>query len=265
MSRFSSVRGALAVVLFPIGLAAQSAWSRVPTLPTNCYQKQDQFFDQADKAWVDLGHAEEEQRGVNLALGHQLTVMDPATKQSRMMAFLQKDPAKAAALMQQGSSDAAQLPERQKAAENKKKDLQGRVDALKKQYADESAPLIALRLRIDAAAEDAMNHGAGVEQRRNVIAPLVAQYNGAYERICAKWWSATTSPFVSYLNDFKQYEVELNIPLGDWVAKQEKDQLDLYGVPTTTYKSTAEMLAVREYLQEARTIYGLRLNEARAP
>src|ERR1041384_7357808 len=108
MSRFSSLRGALAVLLFPIGLAAQSAWSRVPTLPTNCYQKQDQFFEQSDKEWVDLGTASEQQRATNSALSHQVTTMDPATKQARMMAFMQKDPANAAAFMQQGATDAAQ-------------------------------------------------------------------------------------------------------------------------------------------------------------
>ena len=102
MSRTMSVTRliGLATLLAGTPLAAQSAWTKAPALPRACYRTQDTFEADVEKAKTSLQAGLETQEQTNKRLLDQVFNMDPATLNQRMMAVIQKDPAKAPEIMQ---------------------------------------------------------------------------------------------------------------------------------------------------------------------
>jgi hypothetical protein len=100
--------GALAgATLLAAPLGAQSPWSKVPAFPKGCFQQGDTFARDADKALEELTQATYRQEEANAAVKAKLDEIDAGTRQSRMMTFLQKDPANAAKYMQDMTAGAA--------------------------------------------------------------------------------------------------------------------------------------------------------------
>src|SRR6185295_3871025 len=92
MSRFRTAANLFACSLFASApLSAQGLWSKVPAFPTACFT-QDQFYEQAGKAYEETAALYKKQYEANTAIDHQLKELDAATQQSRMMAFMQRDP-----------------------------------------------------------------------------------------------------------------------------------------------------------------------------
>ena len=227
---------------------AQGAWARVPPLPTACYTKGETFYDDNVKAQAELEAAINTQRDLNDGLTLKLKELDLTTQQSRMMAFMTKDPAAAAKYAEDAASfgtrqrDAqARLAEKRQAVEEKLKGIQAR-------YVSDAAPLTPLY----KAFQDAADNGSDVGRAR--IQALATAYDTAYEKLCARWW-AVTSPYVTYLGELKRMLMEVAVPYGDDFTRWQKTQLDIMGIPSSGFKSTAEMQAVKEYLEAARKVY----------
>ena len=115
------------------------------------------------------------------------------------------------------------------------------------QYVAEAAPLTPLFSRYrEATTRSAAANPRGPE--------FAAAYDAAYEKLCGKWWRAT-SPFVTWLGELKRHLIDDAIPAENDLVRGQKLQLDVMGIVATGFKSPAELKAVREYLASARKIY----------
>lgn len=230
--------------------AAQGPWARLPALPTACYTKSDAFDGDGEKLRLDLDAAIGRQEEVNKSLVAKYASLDMMTQQSRLQAFMMKNPEAAGKYLEDQSNMAArmhapEIAEKRNASDEKLKTIQA-------QYVAEAAPLTPLFTRYRDATEPAAGDAGHAR-----IPEYAAAYDAAYERFCGKWWSAT-SPFVPWLGELKRLLVDAVIPEEDDMARVQKLQLDVMGIPAAGYKSTAELKAVREYLAAARKIYAQR-------
>ena len=91
------MRSYLFLLLAAAPLAAQDPWASVPALPTACYAKEDEFGAALGKVRDALQETIAQRKQSNPSLKRLMA--DPATFQQRLLAAMQKDPAKAAQLM----------------------------------------------------------------------------------------------------------------------------------------------------------------------
>ena len=237
-------------------LAAQGAWSKAPAFPTECYQPAT-FFDAAQKVMNDLADAIKTQTETNASIKAKLNELDGAAKQQRMMAFLQKDPVNAGKYMQETAAAGHRVHEQEASVASARNALAEGLKRVNAQYASDEAPIKAThKRRMDAV--DRVMAGKG---KPGEIDALTSEYNAAYEKFCAKWWGSS-SPFLSYLGDQKKHELEVEIPYGDRYAQMEKQQVEIMGLSTSGFKSTAELEAVRRYVATIQD-FGQRRRQAR--
>ena len=239
--------------------SAQGLWSKVPPFPTTCFT-QDQFYEQAGKAYEETLALYKKQYEENAAIDQRLRDLDAATQQSRMMAFMQKDPMNAGKFMQEAAMAGQRAGDMQADVDAKRKALKEQFETLQSQYKADMAKTDPLWTKF----VDAQAHGSNATPAK--INEYAAAFNAAYEnRVCAKWWK-TTSPFLPYLADFKRFAVESWIPLEEFVANTKRQSLDIMGIPSAGYKSPGEAQAVGEYLREAQKVFQLRFGDrARFP
>ncbi len=252
MIRFRTTASLLTCSLFAsVPVAAQNLWSKVPAFPTTCYNN-DQFFSQIDLVGQESAALATRQLQENDAIQQQLKELDGATQQSRLMAFMQKDPMNAGKFMQDVATAGQRAGEMQEDIDAKWKALKDQYAPLESQYKADLAKTDPLWMRF----QNAQAPGAEVPPAK--IKEYAAAFNAAYEnQVCAKWWKAS-SPFVAYLADVKRFELESRVPLGEFGARTKRQNLDIMGIPSAGYKSTAEAEGVLEYVKEAQKISQLR-------
>ena len=251
MIRSRTVASLLTCSLFASApVSAQNLWSKVPALPTTCFN-QDQFFDQAERVYQEVSALARKQTEANAAVGRQLTELDGSTQQARMMAFLQKDPVNAGKFMQDAATAGQRAQELLTDVERKRKALKEQFETLQSQYKADMAKVGPLWTTF----QNATDPGSGVGAAK--INEYAAAFNSAYDQVCAKWWKAT-NPFLSYLADVRKFEVETFIPYEEFTAKGKRQQFDIMGISSAGYRSPGEAEAVAEYLKEAQKIFQLR-------
>lgn len=221
MIRIRTLFTPLVLMSLPTPGATQGVWAKVPPLPTACYTWDETFNDDNLRAQSELELAIGKQETINRSLSARLTAATTGTAHQDTQ---------------------ARIVEQRKALEQK-------LRAVKERYVADAEPLTP----VYKTYQEATDQGAGAT-RRAKLPEFAAAYDAAYERFCAKWWAAT-SPFVTYLGELKRLLIETAIPYGDQLARSQKARLEGMSIPSATYKSTAEMKAVKEYLEVARTIY----------
>jgi len=249
MIRLRSILGLLCALLVSTPVAAQNPWGKVPALSTSCYSDGDSFTDQLEAARAANQEASGRQERSNIGLNHQLKTIDPADMNSRMMAYMQKDPAGFRAYMQDAAGQDAQAKQAAMAAAG------ARVAALKKEF----ETLIA---RYSAESEAAF---APVEAEREKLpeflspvqmALISAKYNAAYVAVCNKW--IVKGNFPAFFAKFMDSMIKDILPLEQSLGESNKRSLEMAGIDTKDFQSTEPLEAVADYLQYIRTVYVLR-------
>ncbi|HEX6225145.1 MAG TPA: hypothetical protein VFZ52_12075 [Chryseolinea sp.] len=82
---------------------------------------------------------------------------------------------------------------------------------------------------------------------------LTASYNKEYEAICREYFTASDAKFRTWLNEFKKFLIDKEIPYNQ---KMIKMQLDQYGISQD--ESAARLMAVEKYLDTCAAIASLR-------
>ena len=238
-------------LLFGSPLSAQSAWSKVPPSPNACYSGQDNFSDLVEKARVEVEAEIEKQEAINKGILDQVFKLDPATLQQRMMAAVQKDPARSQEIMQAIQSMGA--PPGQSAATSTASgdnDFHARKATLMKEYLAESNKVLG------------PSHARALEA--NTEGPRMAawaEYNRQYETVvCPRWFRTQANELMA---SYKAYLVEKRIPP---VAEAERTSMrmpELLGASTREFRPVAELKAVRDYLGFASEVFAQREREPR--
>jgi hypothetical protein len=244
------VSSSLLILASPI--RAQDVWARVPALPKACYTEGETFRDGLMKQ-IEAVRAESRKQGaINGALDEKLKQLDLGTQQSRMMAFMQKDPSTAQKYMQDVMTSSTKQQQAVAELTAKRTALDEQRDHVEAQYKAEATPLD----HLNATHMSETEPGGSVAK----AAAAARQYNSEYQKLCAKWWSASDSPFLSYLGALKRFEVEDAIRIEDELARVQKVHFEIFGIPGgAAYKSTASMDAAIEYMNAVDKIYQKRL------
>jgi len=232
-------------------LAAQDPWSRVPAFPTSCYDTGNPgFLEMLSSFRHEVVAAADRQTAINSALRQKLIDMDPSEKQSKMMAFMMKNPTEAGQMMQDIAAAGQQSNQFMEQFLQKKAALDEQLNSAESLYLKAKAPLDAVLQQWNAAQPD---HG---KPRNPVLSrQLAARYDAEYEHLCAKWLRADSSPLLKYLSDLKAFQISEQIPGELERERHLKREFDLYGVAHGTLKSTAAQQAVLDYVTAMTTVF----------
>ena len=243
----------LLALLVPSALAAQNPWSQVPELPTACYTNNETFAADVEKARSEVDATITRQDEVNAAVKAKHQALDMGQQQSRMMAFLQKDPVAGRKYMEAVAAAGPDQQARIAAISAKRAALQEQWNTAKAEFDAERATLVTMRQK---AAEQGESGGNPARARE-----LIGKHNAAYEQLCAKWFRDPKSPFLVHLADLKRFLVEDAIPYGEAVERTDRLNFQVFGIPATGYRTTATSDAVKEYLEVAGRVFDARLAE----
>lgn len=247
------------ILLLPLLIAATSVttpnpWTTVPAFPAVCYTAGDPFPDRLEAAMAANQDAIGRQEQINHGLNDQLKAVDPSTKQSRMMAYMQQNPAGFQAYIQLAAQDPAAVQASKEAYLAKMQAFQREFDALRAGYA---AATKATLDPVYAEMGRVLDPSSGASNAERAAA--VARYNSTYKTLCEKW--IIREDFPAFLKKFRAY-MTTYLPSLDNETAVEKTTLEMAGISTRDYQPTVRLQAVARYMEYARTVYALRQREA---
>jgi hypothetical protein len=239
---------------------ASGPWARVPALSTLCYQYTgeiaDPIYAKLEAARTAVSADLEKQNVINAKIAENYQNIDPMEKAQRMQQWMMSNPQEAMAMMQAQQAGAAQATTDLQAAVQQQEAKEAPWNALVKGYEDARiaayAPLEPRRNALDA--EDRADFPE--------IEALNAEYDRAYQSICPQWWGAS-GKFQAYLKQEKDRLINERVPE---LEKRDAPKLQQYAImstPAATYRSTAQLQAVSEYLETLSKVYNLRESKAR--
>ena len=249
MSRTMSVPRLIGLSMLLVGapLSAQSAWTKAPPLPRACYRAQDTYEADVEKARTSLEAGIETQEQTNKRLLDQVLNMDPATLNQRMMAAIQKDPAKAPEIMQ--AMQSLGTPQGQSAvtgAETEASDFQARKKKLMADYDADS------RAVLTPSFQRSHDETATASQR----AAARAEYNRQYETVVCPRWFGKQVP--DLLASYRTFLVEQQIPARAEAEATGARMFELFEIPAKDFRPLAEQKAVLDYVRYASDLFLLR-------
>jgi hypothetical protein len=265
---------------------ATGPWAKVPPLSTLCYQYTgevaDPFYAQLDSAKAAVSADLEKQNAINAKIAEEYQNIDPMEQAQRMQQWMMSNPQEAMAMMQaaqQAGAAAAEASTDLQAAVQREEAKKAPWNALVKSYEDARiaayAPLEPRRKAL--AARVGFAYGTSREELLRPVAfsgesyspadwtdveSLNAEYDRAYGSLCPQWWGAS-GKFQTYLKQEKDRLINERIPELDKAEAPRLQQYAIMNTPTATYRSTAQLQAVSEYLEVVSNVYALRDANAR--
>jgi hypothetical protein len=231
--------------------SAQDWWSKIPAFPTACYTNDDPFLTDLEKVANELQEAIYKQEETNSVLKAKLDALDAGERQSRMIAFMQKDPAAAQKVMQDVAAIGAQAGEEVQALSEKREALKKKLQEAEAEWEKAQKPLWPsleeYRGESDPAGNPAKARAAA------------ARYDAGYQKLCPSWFAESGSPFLAYLAAFKQHvENEVTPAAHDHVQTQML-HFTVFGVPGDGFRTVDDLKGIHEYLGEVRNVFNKRL------
>ena len=254
-----------------LGAAPSDPWSRVPALPTACYQAD--FPAKVAAAKEANARDRDQQEKINDVLREKLKNADMTELAQRQQQYMMDHPQEAMALMQRNQAlGEMSVADGAREQEGWKQLLQER-EALEARYrAALDAQLAPVKRKYDDLDQRAKPHlilvgEAGTEYPDWAIAEfnkIQIEENATYERVCKEWWAAT-GPFHSWLRRARAHG-------GSRVPAREEAELvgagflvQLFGTPAQPFRPLATMDAVRDYLAEVDRVFANRRDEPVKP
>ena len=228
-------------------LPAQDWLSKVPAFPEACYSQQDKFLEELEKLSNELQESISTQAETNAALKAKLDELDGGERQSRMIAFMQKDPAAAQKFMQD-MAGGQQVAQQASDLGEKREALRKKVEEADEKWKEAQKPL--------APPPDARE--VETSELLALERAAAARYNAGYAKLCPVWFTEPTSPFLEYLADFKRYVVDDATPAAIEFARIVALQFTVFNVPGTGFRAVDDLKAIHEYLGEVRRIFDKR-------
>ena len=250
---------------------AANPWAKVPALPTACYSQQDSNWAAADPARDALNAEIERQKNLNAKVREKFENIDPFEKAQRMTQYLMDNPEAGAAYMQQAyaagqnvTEDIQDWGESLQAINEDEDALLARYEAARtKAYAPGEARRLAMVKR--AEREGASLDGEGVPDWAIIeMESIRRQWQTAYEAFCPAWWGPT-GEMQAFTKRLKNYLVQEEIPRRQSTDDELVKQFEMMGTPAGSFRSTAAMEGVVQYLDKVQPLYGNRNSERDCP
>jgi len=266
--------------------AGTGPWTKVPALPTVCYQNvdantADPFYAKLEAAKAAVAADRDRQAALNAQIEKDFNDIDPMEKARRMQQWMMTNPQQAMAFAQaaQGAPAAAQadiatLQQQTKAPQEAWNAVRnGYDDARIAAYAPIEARRKALAASIGYAysseRKDLVNPNTNFFQDSSTPAAAWGEgekikkaYDQAYQALCPQWWGAN-GKVQAFMKQQKAWFISDRIPFltkGDGLLLQ---QYAMMSTPAATWRSMAEFKAVEEYLDLAWKVYSDRDSQAR--
>jgi predicted secreted protein len=263
----------------PATAAPAGAWAKVPPLSTLCYgfagEEWEPFIGRLEAAKAAIQADRDKQDAINAKIEEDFRSIDPMEMASRMQQWMMSNPEEAMKFMQgqqamaeQVTADVNALQEREQARDAEWKALVKRYeDALIQAYGPVQARLDAMR-------------GSKTTDRKDLLYPSFfgdpsmsdaewaageaanAAADNAYQALCPQWWGAN-GQFHAYLKKQKAWFIQQRIPELERNDAPRLQQYAIMNTPAASYRSTAPLKGVTEYLDLVWKVYRVRDSKPR--
>lgn len=256
---------ALVVTLCPATLHAQPAsanpWTRVPAAPTSCYSGQDQYYEKASELYYAIEQDIYRQEEINQQVKERSQSIDPFEKMALMQQMMMDDPQKYAEMLRGNNESGQEIYDQtmansaaKTAMKNELNTLHGRYkSATDKALAPAEAKFDALVKKVEAGG-GSFSDGEGFDVPEWAMAEwraILEEKNLAYTGTVCPQWFGPTGQYTAWLKRYKDHLVQKEIPLAEQGEALAASQYEMFGTPTASYKSTAKLVAVKDYVLHA--------------
>jgi hypothetical protein len=252
-------------------LAAQTPapdpWKKVPAPPTTYFADMD-FSRKLGDVYTEVGDEKTKQDEINIDIEAKYGQLDMMEISRRMQAFMAKDPQKAMKMMQAQTAAASAI----------KSDIQSGDEAKSERNAEFEKLSAAFKAEMEAAAKPFRTKRE--EIRKTGTVPVIehgsaswafktkeaeAAYNEQIDKENAEIsarsvaWFGPSGKFTAWLASYRATVLDPNARAEEANDEIKSAQMAIMETPTAAYRSTAQMTAVREYLEMMRKVCDLRI------
>jgi hypothetical protein len=246
--------------------AATDPWTRVPALPTACYQSQDPWWDKNNAAIdaVQKDHyAQDEINGGIRQSSVDAQSADPMAVAQRMQQAMMNDPQNAKKMMEQMVQRGQQVQTEVPAQSAKEQQLEGESKTVIKQYQAALAKAMgpadarwtALKKKMGIAMDSPSPGEGGVpDWAWAEWGVILKERDQAYLANCAQWWAAA-GPMHAYMKRYKDYLVLERTPFHRKIDDATLQSYQMQGVSTEGYRTTTDYEAAEDYMKMASSLF----------
>ncbi len=262
--------GAVAVMMLGSATvtASQSApdpWTKVPAAPTTYFADRDFSVKLHDLA-VEVGDAHRKQTEINIDIEAQYGKLDIMEVTRRMQAFMAKDPQKAMKMMQAQAAAASAMTSDVQAGAEAKTERDSEFEKLSAAFKSEmeaaAKPFQAKREEIKKTGTKSVMEGASwvftSKAAETAYNEQVDKENAEISARSAAWFGPG-GKFTAWLASYRATVLEPNARAEEANDEIKTAQLAIMETPGAAFRSTAQLKAVREYLEVMVKVYDLRI------
>ena len=244
--------------------AASGPWAKVPPLSTLCYgfagEGYEPFIGKLEAAKAAIAADREKQDAINAKIQEDFQNIDPMEMASRMQQWMMSNPHEAMKFMQGQQAMADQVTEDVAALQERGQARDAEWNALVKRYED-------ARIQAYAPAQNRLDtmRGSKTTARKDLLDPsfmgdpsnshaewaegeaVNAAADKAYQALCPQWWGAN-GQFHAYLKQQRSWFINERIPELERGDAPRIQQYAIMNTPAASYRSTAELKGITEYL-----------------
>jgi hypothetical protein len=252
--------------------ASQSApnpWNKVPAAPTTYFADRD-FSVKLENVSTEIDNAKRQQDEINNDIETKYGKMDMQEKMSRMQAFMMKDPQKAMKMMQAQQAAATQITSDVMSGDEAKTERNAEFEKLSVAFKAEmeaaAKPFRAKREEIRKTGTVALlQHGNDLWAFKTKAAETA--YNEQVDKENAEIsarsaaWFGPGGKFTAWLASYRATVLDPNARAEEANDEIKTAQMAIMETPSAAFRSTAQLKAVREYLEVMGKVYGLRIDK----
>jgi hypothetical protein len=271
MTMFRNI-GAVAVMILVSATIApsQSAanpWNNVPAAPTTYFADRDFSVKLHDLA-VEVGEDHRKQTEINIDIETKFGNMDMQEKMQRMQAFMAKDPQKAMKMMQAQQAAATQIRSDVTSGDEARTERNSEFEKLSAAFKAEmeaaAKPFRAKREEIKKTGTVLRFEGAAwtfkTKEAETAYNEQVDKENAEISARSAAWFGPG-GKFTAWLASYRATVLDPNVRAEEANDEIKTAQMAIMETPSAAFRSTAQLKAVREYLEMMGKVYDLRLNK----
>jgi hypothetical protein len=247
----------------PAQATATDPWTKVPAAPTT-YFRDLEFSRRLGDLAVELQDARRQQEEINTRISVEYQKLGPMEIVNRMNAFMMKDPQKAAKMMEAQQATATQL--NPAAIDAAKRERNAEFEQL---HAAFKADMEAAAKPYQAAREEIKKTGTvlvlgGADWGFKTKAAETA-YNEQIDKenadISARSaaWFGPSGKFTAWLARYRSTVIDPMAKGEEGIDGLKVAQFAMMETPAGAFRSTAQIKAAGEYLQEMRRVFDLRI------
>jgi len=249
--------------------AAPDPWKKVPSLPTSYFRDLD-FSRKLGDLYAEVGDEHRKQTEINIDIEAKYGKLDMMEITRRMQAFMAKDPQKAMKMMQAQANAASAIRSDVQSSDVAKGERNAELEklsvAFKAEMETAAKPFRAKREEIKKTGTvSVIEHGSvswvfKTKAAETAYNEQVDKENAEISARSAAWFGPG-GKFTAWLASYRATVLDPNARAEEANDEIKTAQFAIMETPGAAFRSTAQMTAVREYLEVMRKVLDLRLDK----